>query len=405
MSLHSNAHKPIPIIRSKLQDNGLHSSEHLVDRIRRGELLRVRRGFYIPAQPWAEAPPWTKYEVAICALASARDAIFCRESALVLHGIPLLNPPRTLQARTEDPGKVKIYRPTPMTAPVPLEHFRKRYQQTHQQAEPLNPATLNNFPLKLREAACPQELSRVALRAKMRAGEHSIPTVTLGAGTLRSAQGPKHGYLTEPLGLAAVDTASRASFTEAIVILDAVKARDETAVEPWFHYLRTQRQKSQWEKAWRFADGSAESALESESRAVLAQIGCPAPRLQRIVRTGIGDFRMDFCWERERIAGEVDGRVKYFDPQYSNGLDPAEVHYREKQRREALEAEGWKLVRWGKAELRNPRELIKRLSRAGLRPALWAGLEEPDWKRRAGKFQPTVGVSGHLQEVDFSTTR
>lgn len=364
-----NTPERIEIIRSSRQESGVHTSERLAGRMRRGELLRIRRGLYIPARRWAEAPPWIKYHAAIAALATARNAIFCRESALVLHGIPLLSTPTALHARTTDAGDAKSHRPTPMMGAVAPQEFRKRYLQNHPEARALSSAAFTNVPLTMREAACPEAVTRSEMRIKLGTGEHTIPTIALGSDALDSVSGPDQGYVAEPLGLAAVDTASRTAFTEAVVILDALKARgDDAVVVPWLRYLRTQRQRARWDRAWQFADGRAESALESESRVVLARIHCPAPTLQKVVHTSIGPFRMDFCWENERVAGEVDGKAKYFDPQYTNGLDPAEVHYREKQRREALEAEGWQLVRWGKAELQNTQELVKRLNRAGLRP-------------------------------------
>ena len=358
----------VDLIRSSLQENGVHSSAHLIGRISRGEMVRVRRGVYLPAQAWAEAPPWARYRIAICAAAMTQDLIFCRDSALVLHGIPLLSTPPAIFARTANPGEAKTHAPPQMTGRVPLQQFLRRYSESHPEAAPLRTAHLSNFPTKRLEPARPKNISRPEHRAQLRSGTFSIPEVRLTSGALEAVAGPAQGYRAEPLGLAALDAASRMSFTEAVVVLDAVKARDDAAPEPWLPYLGTKRQQAHWRRAWGFADAGAESALESESRVVLAQISCPAPTLQKVVRTSIGDFRMDFCWERERVAGEVDGRAKYFEPQYTNGADPAEVHYREKRRREALEAEGWQLVRWGKAELRNRQELVKRLGRAGLRP-------------------------------------
>lgn len=346
----------------------MHSSDKLLRQLRQGQLLRIRRGIYLSARSWAEAQPWIRYQIAICAAATARNPLFCRESALALHGIPLLRTPSTIFARTTNPGEAKTHAPSRMAGSVPLQQFLDHYASANPGAAQLKDFTFDNFPIKLLEPACPASISRTDLRSQLHTGEFSIPEVHLAPDALDAVIGPGTGYLTEPLGLAVLDTTSRMSFAAAVVALDAAKTRNDAGPEPWLPYLRTQRQRTRWERAWDFADGRAESALESESRVVLAQISCPAPTLQKVVHTAIGEFRMDFCWEREQVAGEVDGKVKYFDPQYTNGLDPAEVHYREKRRREALEAEGWKLVRWGKAELRNPQELIKRLSRAGLRP-------------------------------------
>lgn len=368
MTKASNKSKRIEFFRGALREDGVHSSERLVEQLRRGEVLRVRRGIYVPAKDWAEAAPWVRYEIVVSAAAMSRSLIFCRETALVLHGIPLLNTPKTVFARTADPGAAKRHSPSAMTGKIPPQRFQRRYAQIHPDAAPLRPASLSNVPLKLLEPACPAATSRTELRAQLCSGEFSIPEVLLHSDVLAEVIGPEAGYRTEPLGLASLDATSRMSFTEAVVVLDAVKARGDVDVEAWLPYLHTQRQRVRWERAWNFADGRSESALESESRAVLAQLNFPVPTLQKVVRTRIGDFRLDFCWERDGVVGEVDGKAKYFDPQYTNGMDPAELHYREKLRREAIEGQGWRVVRWGKKELRNPQELITRLSRSGLRP-------------------------------------
>jgi len=63
-----------------------------------------------------------------------------------------------------------------------------------------------------------------------------------------------------------------------------------------------------------FADGLAESPLESIARAVFRDCGLPRPALQ--VRIGRDEFigRVDFFWERYRTIAEVDGAMKYADP-------------------------------------------------------------------------------------------
>jgi predicted transcriptional regulator of viral defense system len=63
-----------------------------------------------------------------------------------------------------------------------------------------------------------------------------------------------------------------------------------------------------------FADGLAESPLESIARAVFRDYGLPQPALQ--ARIGGDKFigRVDFFWARYRTIAEVDGAIKYFDP-------------------------------------------------------------------------------------------
>ncbi len=64
-----------------------------------------------------------------------------------------------------------------------------------------------------------------------------------------------------------------------------------------------------------FADGRAESVLESISRVAFADLGLPPPDLQ----AWVGDKdeiigRADFLWRTYRTVGEADGALKYADP-------------------------------------------------------------------------------------------
>jgi len=64
-----------------------------------------------------------------------------------------------------------------------------------------------------------------------------------------------------------------------------------------------------------FADGRAESVLESISRVAFDDLGLPPPDLQ----AWVGDKdevigRADFLWRAYRTVGEADGALKYADP-------------------------------------------------------------------------------------------
>ena len=68
-------------------------------------------------------------------------------------------------------------------------------------------------------------------------------------------------------------------------------------------------------RAVAFADGRAESVLESISRVAFDELGLPPPDLQ----AWVGDEdeiigRADFLWRAYRTVGEADGAVKYADP-------------------------------------------------------------------------------------------
>jgi hypothetical protein len=64
-----------------------------------------------------------------------------------------------------------------------------------------------------------------------------------------------------------------------------------------------------------FADGRSESPLESIARVVFRDCGLPAPKLQALIGTAEDVARVDFFWDEFRTIVEVDGAVKYADPQ------------------------------------------------------------------------------------------
>jgi len=116
-----------------------------------------------------------------------------------------------------------------------------------------------------------------------------------------------------------------------------------------------------------FADGRAESAGESVSRVVLAELGLLPTDLQLPVVAGtrlVG--RVDFAWPEHKTLAEFDGRVKYgrlLEP----GDDAGEAVWREKVREDLLRDLGWQVVRWIWSDLDRPAVIAERLRRAFLR--------------------------------------
>ena len=354
-----------PLFQAQLRADGTHSSRYLSRDVDRGEMLRIRHGVYVSASAWTQAPPWRRYQLAIAATA-VRDPtlIFCRESALVLHGLPLRTVPSKVTVRTADSGWAGTKQPPRMTGA--LSSARRSQLLTLPDGEGRLPTSaLTNFSTQYLEHALPAGATRPELRRLIRAGDYAGPQSTLPAQAL-SAVGGAAEYQVEPLGMALVDTLSRMPFADAVVVLDAALARHQVDLPPWLPFLPSRRSRLRWNRAWDFADARSESPGESLSRALIAEMGFPAPSLQRTISTDAGSFRLDFCWEDQRIVGEFDGRMKYFDDELLAGRDPREVLYREKQREDALRRAGWLVVRWAWGQLRRPHELANRLRRAGL---------------------------------------
>lgn len=163
------------------------------------------------------------------------------------------------------------------------------------------------------------------------------------------------------------DLASDASLLEAIIALDAALARGHAREEIQAVLDRRPRRGSvRASFALGFADGRAESPLESWSRLVIHALGFPEPVLQLEIPTRAGLRRADFAWPERGLIGEADGRGKYS----IDGSDPLERIWREKERENELRETGLDVVRWDVRDLREPVRLGRRLAAAGLRSRL-----------------------------------
>ncbi|HEY8719769.1 hypothetical protein [Pengzhenrongella sp.] len=109
-----------------------------------------------------------------------------------------------------------------------------------------------------------------------------------------------------------------------------------------------------------FADGQAESPWETFVRYVLLRAGLPRPELQIPVRTRLGWFRADLGWSEWKLLIEFDGFVKYST---LSGGDPARAVFEEKRRQDAIEEEGWGVLRVTAADRRAPESLLQRVFR------------------------------------------
>lgn len=111
-----------------------------------------------------------------------------------------------------------------------------------------------------------------------------------------------------------------------------------------------------------FADGRAESPLESISRCAVHDLGIEPPEPQVEIWVG-GELiaRVDFLWRRWKTIGEADGFGKY-------GVTDGERASRwaeQKRRTERLEDLGFEVVHWGWQEAWRPAGVLDaRLQRA-----------------------------------------
>lgn len=113
------------------------------------------------------------------------------------------------------------------------------------------------------------------------------------------------------------------------------------------------------------ADGRAASPGESLVRHALHEHGLPAPDLQVAVGTRRGTVYLDLGWPAARLGLEFDGYVKY-SGRY--GSSAPQAVFAEKQRQDAIEEEGWRVLRVTWDDLRAPADLAARTRRALLLP-------------------------------------
>lgn len=356
---------PVPLIRSTADGDGAPSSDRLVRALHAGDVLRLRRGVYMRTRDWLDAEPWTRFEYVVAAVAMRTPApLFCRQSALLLHGLPLPTTPDRVHVRIGGRGSAGR-RPAPSMMEGPTAQRRLAADAMPSGGSLDLRHLLRPTPTHQLEAARPAGLDRASLRRLVAGGEHHQPSVVLPGDTLRSVTGPA-SYLVEPLGLSLVDTVGRLDFPSGVAVLDAAMRRGDLDVEAWLGHLATARRRRAWQRAWDFADPASESVGESISRAQIHALGFQVPTLQRVIRTDIGTFRVDFCWEEAGVICEFDGRIKYLDAGMRGDATPAQQVYDEKQREDALRRDGWAFARWGWPEAWDPRLLAARLESVGV---------------------------------------
>ncbi|UKA55007.1 type IV toxin-antitoxin system AbiEi family antitoxin domain-containing protein [Arthrobacter sp. FW305-BF8] len=112
-------------------------------------------------------------------------------------------------------------------------------------------------------------------------------------------------------------------------------------------------------RALELVDPRSESAGESLTRELIHRLRIPAPELQYVVRTPLGEHRLDFAWPAQRVALEFDGKTKYFDYRPTG-----EVVFQERRREKALMEQGWIFVRVEWKDLFREQEFKFRLLRA-----------------------------------------
>jgi hypothetical protein len=150
-------------------------------------------------------------------------------------------------------------------------------------------------------------------------GRNARPGIWLHTATLPDDHVTAFGRLTVTApARTVVDLTRTLSFREGVVATDSALHRKLVTKAELTTVLDSCRR---WQGARRaadvidFADGRAESPLESIARVAFADCGLPPPELQVwLGGTTEPVGRVDFYWKQYRTIAEVDGALKYADP-------------------------------------------------------------------------------------------
>jgi hypothetical protein len=168
---------------------------------------------------------------------------------------------------------------------------------------------------------------------------------------------PPH-HRTELLGAAvttaartAVDLARKGPSLSAVVVLDSALRRDvpRAELEEVLRVARGWPGSRTAAQLVAFADGRAESALESVGRYRMWQLGLPKPELQIPLYDALGLMGYpDFVWEDLRVIAEADGLLKYRtdDPDAPPDLRDRDALALEKQREDRFRDAGYEVFRF-----------------------------------------------------------
>lgn len=370
--------QPQRLLLSRREYDGAHTADLLKTYVNRGQLIRLQRGCYFPTRDWLRSPPWERHLIAASAAGLANpEAIFCRETALALHGVPLLRRPDDVDIRTRHNRQTGRKSALASTGSASPQTLAKVWAEAF--GEPPRGSSwasrLKTFGVKRHQVPLP-------LRLTMREGLHpetadryyrGLQRVTPPAGEFFN---PGELVLTvEPLPLAIVDAVCQMDYAAAVVVLDAVLAgryrgpqlNQAGPFSQWLDCIPSGRARIRWDEALAFADPLAESPGESLSRVVIAQLGFQVPSLQHEISLPDGRrARTDFWWRSAGVVGEFDGMIKYSRARELSGTDTSEVVVAERRRERSIEEQGARLVRWGWAELSDLDRMHTLLLRAGV---------------------------------------
>lgn len=349
--------RPLLLAAEAPEDPGW--GESLAKALEKGRLLRLRRGIYVPAELWFQCHPSQRYRLMMAATQHhLRSPIFCRESALVAHGLPLLTVPQRVHVRKSSASSVRTIRQPSLTGNlVPREFWKHALDSGATQGVGYSDALFRGF--STAGHAVPQGCEHAVEQQQLVLPSPSDPDERPHALTVR----------TEPLQLALVDTLSRLEFHHRLIPLEAslrqAGGRSSEHIDQLHQSaeqtLISARGQRRLEALLDCASPLSESPGESLARARFHQLGFEQPQQQISMSIDGASYRLDFLWETAGVVAEFDGWKKY-DQGFTAAMRQENV------REDAIRSTGLLIVRFYWEDLMEPgcRRLVRLLTRASV---------------------------------------
>ena len=303
---------PAPILLTRELAATGERPDLLSRRAARGELVRLCRGAYARTEDLRLLTSGQRHLLSVLAVTLTGmlgdGAVLARESAALLHGIPLIGP---------IPERVQLVRPG-----------RSGGRSTH----------------GLRTLRAPEDYETTRLDGVL----VSTPAQTL------------------------IDLGRRRSLSSTLAGLDAVLRAGTVHREQLTELAQSHPSahgNARLRYAIDLADPLAESPGESLSRAVMVQRRLPPPSLQVEVhdRTGRLLGRVDFMWPELGVIGEFDGAIKYTRALTGRSVD--QIVLEERRREQAIErATGMRVTRWTWKDALGEAGMLRALADVGVLP-------------------------------------
>ncbi|MEZ3159704.1 hypothetical protein AB1K54_04065 [Microbacterium sp. BWT-B31] len=321
--------------------------------VRNGHVVKVRPGVYIDEPRWQRMTSVERYLARIHAVgATFSNPVFARQSAAVVHGLPLLNSRLT---------RIHLHQTTPRGS------GRRGDVTVHAGSD--DPDIVTRDGLRLTSAV----RTVVDLARLLPHGE----ALALADAAIRPQP------VTRGIDGTGAPIASQAE------ILDALRTSCARR-GAWAAYLAISE-----------ADAASGSVGESLARSLFCRLGATRPELQTPLWDADGLIGYaDFFWREFGVVGEFDGKLKY-GADNPSGRAPEEVVYREKLREDRIRRVTSGFVRLGWRDLDDPPRVARLLTGAGvplssasawpqLRPVVRAAAARADSPRVRSSAQNSV---------------